>query len=72
MERFEVEAIELIVAAGQVNHQHRRVVRLGEQHFADGGQILNAANIGDEAAAPPAAGQKPARQCAAPGGRCRQ
>src|SRR5436190_18397586 len=51
MQGFEVEAFELVVAAGEVDHEDLGVAGFGEEDFADGGDVVDAADVGDEAAA---------------------
>ena len=46
-----MQAFELVVAAGQVDHQDLRVGRVGLQYLADRGQVFDAADIGHQAAA---------------------
>src|SRR5262245_12562619 len=46
-----MEAFELVVAAGEVDHEDLGVAGFGLQDFADGCQVVDAADVGDEAAA---------------------
>ena len=51
MQRLEVQPLELVVPAGQVDHQHLGIAPFGGEDFTDGGDVLDAADIGDQSPA---------------------
>src|SRR5690348_9901498 len=48
MKRLEVQPLELIVAAGQVDHPDFGVPGFGLQDLSDRGDVFDAAHVGDE------------------------
>ena len=54
MQGLEVQPFKLIIAAGYINHQHLGVAGFGDQDFTDGGDVFDAADVGDQ----PASGAK--------------